>query len=71
MLRGQVTKYKRNAAMVFVKARLGELRAEELRRVSFFLLCIDEFILILSVTALLKVDRDENHYRLHAAVFVS
>ena len=43
MLRGQVTKkYKKNAAMAFVKGRLGELRAEERRRVSFHLLCIYE-----------------------------
>ena len=36
VFRGQVTKrYKKNAAMAFVKTRLGELRAEERRRVSF------------------------------------
>ena len=37
VLRGQISKmYKKNAAVAFVKGRLGKLCAEERRQVSFF-----------------------------------
>ncbi|KAL5489045.1 hypothetical protein EMCRGX_G018091 [Ephydatia muelleri] len=65
-------KYKRTAAETFVKTRLGELRAEEHRRIfginpcqGFLLMRCEEFVT--NFLSILKVDKEIPNYHLHIA----